>query len=106
MLKQHLHFKLSQKLSPQQIQLMKMLQLPTIELEKRIKEELEINPALDEGEDQSQESTEINSDASIEKREGIENNHGTTVSLNMILAPLEIEKRNEDDRKYSPHPID
>jgi RNA polymerase sigma-54 factor len=41
--------KLSQKLSPQQIQLMKMLQLPTIALEQRIKEEMEINPALEEG---------------------------------------------------------
>ena len=51
-LKQSLQQKLLQKLSPQQIQLMKMLQLPTIELEKRIKEELEINPALDEGEEQ------------------------------------------------------
>ncbi len=41
--------KLLQKLSPQQIQLMKLLQLPTIALEQRIKEEMEINPALEEG---------------------------------------------------------
>ena len=39
-----------QKLSPQQIQLMKLLQIPTATLEQRIKEELEANPALDEGE--------------------------------------------------------
>lgn len=44
--------KLLQKLSPQQIQLMKMLQLPTVALEQRIKEELEINPALEEGVDE------------------------------------------------------
>lgn len=49
MLKQTLQHKLLQKLSPQQIQLMKLLQVPTIELEQRIKEELEANPALDEG---------------------------------------------------------
>ena len=49
MLKQSLQQKLLQKLSPQQIQLMKLLQVPTIELEQRIKEELEVNPALDEG---------------------------------------------------------
>lgn len=49
MLKQSLSLKLQQKLSPQQIQLMKMLQLPTVALEQRIKEEMEINPALDEG---------------------------------------------------------
>ena len=40
-----------QKLSPQQIQLMKLLQIPTASLEQRIKEELESNPALDEGDD-------------------------------------------------------
>ena len=51
MLKQTLQQRLLQKLSPQQIQLMKMLQLPTLELEQRIKEELEENPALDEGEE-------------------------------------------------------
>ncbi|MBL0745386.1 RNA polymerase factor sigma-54 [Chryseolinea lacunae] len=43
---------LQQKLSPQQIQFIKLLQVPTAELEGRIEEELEINPALEEGEDQ------------------------------------------------------
>ncbi|NDK56461.1 RNA polymerase factor sigma-54 [Pontibacter fetidus] len=43
---------LQQKLSPQQIQFIKLLQIPTAELEMRIKEELEINPALEEGADQ------------------------------------------------------
>ncbi|QNL22437.1 RNA polymerase factor sigma-54 [Hyphobacterium sp. CCMP332] len=41
---------LSQKLSPQQIQFIKLLQVPTAELETRIEEELEANPALEEGE--------------------------------------------------------
>jgi len=49
MLKQRLQHKLLQKLSPQQIQLMKLLQVPTVELEQRIKEEIEENPALEEG---------------------------------------------------------
>ncbi|MFV0238245.1 MAG: RNA polymerase factor sigma-54 [Flavobacteriales bacterium] len=49
MLKQDLYLKLSQKLSPQQIQLMKLVQLPTLAFEERIKQELEENPALDEG---------------------------------------------------------
>lgn len=49
MLRQVQSQKLLQKLSPQQIQLMKLLQLPTIALEQRIKEEMEINPALEEG---------------------------------------------------------
>ncbi|MCU0319684.1 MAG: RNA polymerase factor sigma-54 [Flavobacteriales bacterium] len=51
MLKQGLFQKLQQKLSPQQIQLMKLLQVPTIELEQRIKQEIEENPALEEGDD-------------------------------------------------------
>lgn len=55
MLKQSLHQKMMQKLSPQQIQLMKLLQLPTVALEQRIKEEMESNPALDEGKDNDEE---------------------------------------------------
>ena len=51
MLKQQLQQKLQQKLSPQQIQLIRLLELPAIELEERIKHELEDNPALEEGKD-------------------------------------------------------
>ena len=50
-LSQGLHQKLLQKLSPQQIQLMKLLQVPTAILEERIKEEMEENPALELSED-------------------------------------------------------
>jgi len=46
---------LNQKLSPQQIQFIKLLQIPTAELETRIEEELEINPALEEGQEQKEE---------------------------------------------------
>ena len=49
MLKQNLQLKLSQKLSPQQIQLMKLVQLPTLAFEQRVKQELEENPALNRG---------------------------------------------------------
>ena len=52
MLKQQLNFKLSQKLSPQQIQLMKLIQLPTQAFEQRVKQELEENPALDSGKEE------------------------------------------------------
>ena len=52
MLKQQLNFKLSQKLSPQQIQLMKLIQLPTQAFEQRIKQEIEENPALETGKDE------------------------------------------------------
>ncbi len=49
MLNQKLQQKLLQKLSPQQIQLIKLLEVPTIQLEQRIKKEIEENPALEEG---------------------------------------------------------
>ena len=49
MLKQQFQLKLSQKLSPQQIQLMKLIQLPTQAFEQRISQELEENPALESG---------------------------------------------------------
>ena len=53
MLKQSLQQKLAQKLSPQQIKLMKLIQLPTIELEQKVKDELEENPAMEEVTDRS-----------------------------------------------------
>ena len=52
MLKQFLQYKLSQKLSPQQIQLMKLIELPTQAFEQRLKQELEENPALESGKEQ------------------------------------------------------
>ncbi len=57
-----LSLKLGQKLSPQQIQFIKLLQIPTVELESRIEEELEVNPALDEGRDESSEERPENED--------------------------------------------
>ena len=61
MLRQSLSQKMVQKLSPQQIQLMKLLQIPTATLDQRIKEELEANPALEESEDYN-EVFDINED--------------------------------------------
>ncbi|MCH2214260.1 MAG: RNA polymerase factor sigma-54 [Flavobacteriales bacterium] len=70
MLKQSLQQKLLQKLSPQQIQLMKLLQVPTIELEQRIKEEMEANPALEEGaDDEVNDETEWEEESSTESEE-------------------------------------
>src|ERR1044071_5167467 len=61
MLKQGQYQKMLQKLSPQQIQLIKLLQVPTDSLEERIKEELETNPALEEGltEDDNEEEAKL-----------------------------------------------
>src|SRR6201996_4122185 len=65
-LSQGLQQKLLQKLSPQQIQLMKLLQLPTAILEERIKEELEENPALETGEEGADEKEEFENDSADE----------------------------------------
>ncbi|MDX1684334.1 MAG: RNA polymerase factor sigma-54 [Saprospiraceae bacterium] len=69
MLKQKLSQKMIQKLSPQQIQLMKLLQIPTVSLEQRIKEELEANPALDEGDTREEENYEAADDLDGENQE-------------------------------------
>lgn len=58
-LSQSLQQKLLQKLSPQQIQLMKLLQVPTANLEERIKEELEENPALEVSEEDHEDQYEL-----------------------------------------------
>ncbi|MCK5537455.1 MAG: RNA polymerase factor sigma-54 [Bacteroidales bacterium] len=70
MLKQRLQHKLLQKLSPQQIQLIKLLEVPALELEQRVKEELEVNPALEEGRGEDEETAtedENNDDNYTEK---------------------------------------
>jgi RNA polymerase sigma-54 factor len=71
-LSQNLQQKLLQKLSPQQIQLMKLLQVPTANLEERIKEELEENPALevtDEEHDDYEENKDEFAEASTPEEE-------------------------------------
>ena len=53
MLKQQLQIKLSQKLSPQQIKLMKLIQLSTLDLEQKIEAEMGENPALETGKEET-----------------------------------------------------
>jgi len=73
MLKQTLQQKLLQKLSPQQIQLIKLLEVPTIQLEQRIKKELEENPVLEEGREENPDLLDIpdidEEEATTEKRD-------------------------------------
>ena len=61
-LKQYLTQKLEQRLSPQQIQLMKLLQVTTMELDQRIKQEIEENPALEEGTEELEDDFEAEND--------------------------------------------
>jgi RNA polymerase sigma-54 factor len=63
------HHQLLQKLTPQQVQYLKMLQLPIFALEQRIKEELEQNPLLDEGDEQETELQEDKTEALAEEAE-------------------------------------
>ena len=73
MLKQYLQYKLSQKLSPQQIQLMKLIQLPTQAFEQRLKQELEENPALERGKEKDEDDfDDMYSDQDYEENEKID----------------------------------
>jgi len=66
MLKQRLQHRLVQKLSPQQIQLIKLLEVPTIQLEQRIKREIEENPVLEEGRDEEESIDDQNDEEEYE----------------------------------------
>ena len=70
MLKQHLQQKLQQKLSPQQLQVIRLLELPAIEIEERIKKELEENPALEEGKELPEGQDDISQEDSPEMDNG------------------------------------
>lgn len=72
MLKQRLNLKLSQKLSPQQIQLMKLIQLPTLAFEQRVKQEYEENPALDTGKEKDEHEDEFKNETDVDERDVIE----------------------------------
>ena len=63
MLNQKLQLKLSQKLSPQQIQLMKLIQLSTQEFEQRLSREIEENPALDTSQNETEENSDFENDS-------------------------------------------
>ncbi len=106
-LKQTLDQRLLQKLSPQQIQLMKLLQLPTLELEQRIKEEMEINPALEEGKEEDEDAAR-DEDANDEYEDDFEKEARDDIDIDDYLSDDEIpdyrtEQRNkgrdDDDRQ-------
>lgn len=63
---------LTQKLSPQQIQFIKLLQVPTVELDTRIEEELEVNPALEEGKEDSAEEKSAEENSADDFDEGVD----------------------------------
>lgn len=99
MLRQSQQQKLLQKLSPQQIQLMKLLQIPTANLEERIKEELEENPALESGEGTADENNEYDLD---EKEESFDEDAEDVDLMEDSAEKVEIDDflRQEDDGGY------
>lgn len=98
MLKQQLNLKLSQKLSPQQIQLMKMIQLPTQAFEQRISQELEENPALEGGKDEAGEyEDEFSNEEYDEGNEIIE----TDINVDDYLSDDEVPSYKLSANNYS-----
>ncbi len=81
MLKQSLKLKLSQKLSPQQIQLMKLIQLPVLDFEQKLKQEIEENPALEITELSTNED-EFNDDDNIDIEDYISDDEIPDYKLN------------------------
>ncbi|WP_299098563.1 RNA polymerase factor sigma-54 [uncultured Winogradskyella sp.] len=101
-LKQFLSFKLSQKLSPQQIQLMKLIQLPTQAFEQRLKQELEENPALDTGKESEASQDNLdefdNSDDTYDDNETIE---ADDINIDEYLSDDEIPEYRTQANNYS-----
>jgi RNA polymerase sigma-54 factor len=101
MLKQQLQQKLLQKLSPQQIQLMKLIQLPTLALEQKIKEEIETNPALDEGSETDQnEEDEFDYDQDLNESSD-ESNDADDINVDEYLSDDEVPEYRLQANNYS-----
>ena len=98
MLKQKLQQKLLQKLSPQQIQMIKLLEIPTIQLEQRIKKELEENPLLEEG---SEEETTLKESEQTEDDAGEVEENAEEFSLEDYLNEEDIPVYRLNPKNYT-----
>lgn len=101
MLKQYLQFKLSQKLSPQQIQLMKLIQLPTQAFEQRLKQELEENPALEGGKEESDNLDNEYDDVFDEEESDNEDINTEDINIDDYLSDDEIPEYRTKANNYS-----
>ena len=97
MLKQSLQFKLSQKLSPQQIQLMKLIQLPTQAFEQRLQEELVENPALENGKEENLEYDEFDA---ISNNDDYDDYEGERIEAEDINIDEYLSNDETPDYKY------
>ncbi|WP_138432798.1 RNA polymerase factor sigma-54 [Winogradskyella algicola] len=100
-LKQYLQFKLSQKLSPQQIQLMKLIQLPTQAFEQRLKQELEENPALDTGKDEPSDDNFDEFDNSVDDFNDNDSIEADDINIDEYLSDDEIPDYRTQANNYS-----
>ena len=100
MLKQSLQQKLLQKLSPQQIQLMKLIQLPTQEFEQRLKQELEENPALESGKESNDEFSNAQHEDDYDN-DGSENINTEDINIDEYLSDDEIPSYKTQTSNYS-----
>ncbi|MDG1527979.1 MAG: RNA polymerase factor sigma-54 [Polaribacter sp.] len=98
MLKQSLNFKLLQKLSPQQIQLMKLIQLPTQAFEERLKQELEENPALDTGKEETEFDESLANEYEDDGNEKIE---AEDINIDEYLSDDEVPNYKTQANNYS-----
>ena len=98
MLKQNLQLKLSQKLSPQQIQLMKLIQLPTLAFENRIKQEIEENPALETGKEATEHDEYSSSDEFDQDNQVIDT---SDIDIDSYLSDDEIPDYRLSSNNYS-----
>ena len=101
MLRQSLHQKLLQKLSPQQIQLMKLIQLPTQAFEQRLTQELEENPALESGKENVDEIADMPSDDNYEDG-GTDSINTEDINIDEYLSDDEIPAYKTHVNNYSP----
>src|SRR6478672_5936803 len=104
MLKQNLQFKLSQKLSPQQIQLMKLIQLPTQAFEQRLLEEMNENPALETGQDEDDEiyeKDEFDNNEDYDDYDGSENIDADDINIDEYLSNDETPEYKTQTNNYS-----
>ena len=86
--KQSLNQKLLQKLSPQQIKLMKLIQLSTLELEDRIDQEIELNPALEDNKMVEEEDYDI--DSNNEKKDEENQHENRDIDIDQYISDDEI----------------
>ena len=99
-LSQNLQQKLLQKLSPQQIQLMKLLQVPTANLEERIKEEMEENPALEQEEDNHDDYEEAKDEFTETAEETFEEPDGSENDYDNIDISEYVKEGDDDIADY------